>query len=55
VVTYHTFLTTKRLLIYGNLAVAADYKKNGMAVGAHDLLLPSAFYFEVPCILEENN
>jgi predicted N-acetyltransferase YhbS len=47
--------TTKRLLIYGNLAVAADYKKNGIAVKAHDLLVPSAFYFKVPCILEENN
>jgi branched-subunit amino acid transport protein AzlD len=26
-----------------------------MSVEAQDLLLPSAFYFEVPCILEENN
>jgi hypothetical protein len=54
-VTNRTVLTTKRLLIYGNLAVAADYKKNGMTVEAHDLLLPSAFYFKVPFILEENN
>jgi hypothetical protein len=55
VITYRTVLTTKRLLIYDNLAVAADCKKNGMAVEAHDLLLPSAFYFEVSCILDENN
>jgi hypothetical protein len=54
VVTHRTVLTTKRLLIYDNLAVAADYTKNTMAVEAHDLLLPSTFYFEVPCILEEN-
>jgi hypothetical protein len=26
-----------------------------MIVEAHDLLLPSAFYFKVPCILEEIN
>jgi hypothetical protein len=44
-----------RLLIYGNLAVAADSKNTRMRVEAHDLLLPSAFYFKVPCILEENN
>jgi hypothetical protein len=37
------------------LQFAADSKKNGMAVEAHDLLLPSAFYFKVPCILEVNN
>jgi hypothetical protein len=55
VITHRTVLTTKSLLIYGNVAVAADDKKNGMAVDAHDLLLPSAFYFKVPCILEENN
>jgi hypothetical protein len=34
---------------------AADSKKTDMIVEAHGLLLPSAFYFKVPCILEENN
>jgi hypothetical protein len=47
--------TSKRLLIYCNLAVAEDSKKPWIRVEAHDLLLPSAFYFKVPCILEENN
>jgi hypothetical protein len=37
------------------LQFAADSKKTYMIVEAHDLLLPSMFYFKVPCILEENN
>jgi hypothetical protein len=41
--------------MYDSLSIPTVSKKTGMSVEAQDLLLPSRFYFKVPCILEENN